>query len=343
MQFQVNRNQSETQASVKFDEELDEGHAVGFVITPDNDELWQPSFVVVYEAIRVPTRQLKLFKLQHRPEDWIRLGPAGTKTRVARAFNWRERSKKDVSVVDRAWIKDVQNGGHIQLIALSRPNKAPFIWWTPEGEPIAVDDPMGFASFLWEKDAVALVRIWETGAKRSVEPPGTTRSSHGILDLPDKCPDAPDSQLVIVPVDIEKTANRSQLNIGAGFGPWTEQTRLETARDSSAVLKDVEILSAGMHEFKIAHKTSSAFRWEPTRDLEFTTVAMTYEGQGSPDADQSNHLCRRTSEHHQGSDVLRLPDFRGRYRLFRDQIANLPMDGIQRLRSRASGSARSAS
>lgn len=282
MQFQVGQIRTETEASVKCDEEIDEGRAIGFVITPEHDEFWQPSYVVVYEAIRVPTRQMKLFKRQQRPVDWVRLGPARIKKRVARAFNWRESAKRDVADVDRAWTKDVQNGGHVQLIALSRPNKAPFLWWTPDGEPIAVDDPSGFTPFLREDDALVLVRLWETGAKRNAAPPGTTRISDGLLDMPDKCPDAPGSQLVILPVDIEETDHGPQLNIGTGFGPWTNETNLETAFKSSAVLNDVEVLSAGMSGFKRSQKTISSFRWEPTPDWEFTAAAITVDGEEVP-------------------------------------------------------------
>ncbi|HLQ45935.1 MAG TPA: hypothetical protein VK137_14445, partial [Planctomycetaceae bacterium] len=239
---------------------------------------------MVYEAMRVPSDQVELFKPLDRASDWLRFGPVGTKRRVARAAAWQSRAKRDVFSVEPTWTRKQPNGGHVQLVAISRPTKSPMVWWDPEGRPISGLDNDAFTSHA-DKEVIALVRVWEDGARRNLLVEGGTRSGHDIRDLPDRSKTTAGSQLIVVPAVLIDDEGRPSLKLGAGFGAWTAEAELKADVNATAMLGALTVTTLAGHEFKyftginqLAVKTSTGFRWPITRELDVTVIAVTKDG-----------------------------------------------------------------
>ncbi|MBC7816110.1 MAG: M56 family metallopeptidase, partial [Planctomycetaceae bacterium] len=269
---------------VNLDADVKPGEAIVTMIGLKPGAEWQASMIAVHEAIRVPAHQVEFFKPLSRANDWFRFGPVGTKRRVARAAAWHSRAKRDVFSIDPDWTRKQPNGGHVQLVAISRPTKSPMVWWDPKGRPISGIDNYAFTSHA-DKDIVALVRVWEDGTRRNLLDDGSTRSGHGIRDLPDRSKTTAGSQLVVVPAVLVDDDGRPSLKLCAGFGAWTAEAELNSEENATATLGPLTITTSAGHEFKyfkavnqLAVKTSTAFRWLITRELDLTVVAVTKDG-----------------------------------------------------------------
>ena len=264
---------------VNLDADIAPGEAIVNVIGLKPGAEWQASMIMVHEAIRVPANQVEFFKPLTRVDDWIRFGSAGTKQRVARAAAWQSKAKRDASTVEPAWTRNAPNGGHVQLVAISRPKQGPMIWWDPEGRSISGIDHNPFTSTSHaDEDIVALVRIWEDGVRRTLHDPGGTRSGNGARDLPERGDATAGSHLVTVPAVLANADGRQSLKIGAGFGVWTAETELKADRDATAKLGDLTVRTAAVFDHSVVGKTTTLFRWTRTRDFDLTTAAVTKNG-----------------------------------------------------------------
>ncbi len=272
---------SEFKGKLKIDELLGDGQAA-VVVAPSNGlNSWKPNLVVVYEAIQVPSDHVDLFESLKKADDWLRRGPAGAKEHIARVAEWRARPARDPFAPNAAWTRELPNGGRVQLVGLGRPKEAQMIWWTPAGEPLGEAHP-SFDQQLSDVELAAIVRIWETSGPRNQLVPISTSSAFGVTNVNDKFNGAAGTQLILVPAVHDKATGKASIRIGAGFGAWTAEATIGTERDSTATLSGLEIKTASTHEFKSIGKTSTAFRWKPTRDLEITAVAVTRNSTNVP-------------------------------------------------------------
>lgn len=272
--------------SLKIDELLGDGRAAVVMASSGKLSSWKPNLLVIYEAIQVPTDQVDIFDSLTNANEWIKKGAAGTKEHVNRVVEWRSRSKRDIFAADPKWTRDLPNGGHVQLVGIGRPQDANRIWWTPDGEPLSSVGPCD--QLQSSDEMLAIVRLWETGASRRPQVSLGMRHHGGVFDVPDSFAGASGSQLIVVPVVIDKVTGTTSLNIGAGFGRWTAETTIGKAKDSATMLSGVEIKTQQAHSSKsvdassppkLINTTSTAFRWQPTRDFEFTAAAVTTSGQ----------------------------------------------------------------
>lgn len=218
----------------------DEAIATVFEAKPAGD--WKPSLLLVHEVVRVPENDAAVCQPLDRLEDWIRFGKPGLAARVARIQKWHQQSQRLLSQIDPKWTREVpQHGGKIELVALSRPRIAPGIYWTPDGQAI---DPRTITSgtFHGTDDVlIPLVRVWE---------PERNRSSQKRAAIT-KSPDAPGSQFSELWLDQNPDADK--FTVGAGFGPWANETRIAARVKAVATLGDeqFQISSINDHQRRV--------------------------------------------------------------------------------------------
>ena len=275
---------------LKLDESLRDGQAAVVVAETDGLASWKPCLIVVYEAVQVPTDQMAKFESLTNANDWISRGPAGAKESVARAADWQARTASNPFAANEKWTRVLPDGGHVQLVGLGRPKDARFVWWTPDGEPLAAAHPE-FDRNDTNEDLMAIVRIWETDSPRNQLRPTSFSGSFGIFNVDDRFSDAAGSQLILVPAVLDKLTGSATLNIGAGFGKWTEETPIAAADNATASISGVEFHASPISEIDrvssnsptvIVKGCSASYFWKPTKDFEFTVAAETAAGARIP-------------------------------------------------------------
>ncbi len=249
--------------------------------------------IFVHEAVRVPVKQLDQFHKLTRVEDWVRRGANATREHVARITEWQSHSSRDVFDKNAKWTHAMPHGGEIQLVGLGRPSTARMIWWTPNGEPLkGVADHNGDG----HEGLVAVIRVSEQGVSRGIpQPPGMV-SSNGVLDVAPHLMGGGDSLFSIVPAYFDPKSGEVSLEAGAGFGQWTAEATIGTAKDSTATVGGLEIKfgnsnqSAGHGPFPT--KTTSLFWSEGKGDEELTVLAIKRDGSLIDREGQSRTVCR---------------------------------------------------
>lgn len=278
------------EVAVQFNDSLNNGEALAVTVSPKINPDAKAAIVCVYESLVVPAREVEWMRRLSRCDDWIRLGPAGMKQRIERAADWRSRATKEVRSIDPNWTRDLPNGGHVQLVALSRPAQAPLVWWTPDGKAISGLDLKSHLP-IWVPEFWALVRVWEEGARRDllhVTSPGDWKN--GVQELPIDETTA-GSQFVMVPAALLKRDGRSLIKIGTGFGPWTAETRLDATAGASATLGKLTVKTEDVFEANVisgvnlsAPRTLNRFHWTPLDDTDVTILAVRQKGRLTPEA-----------------------------------------------------------
>src|SRR5579872_7489670 len=72
-----------------------------------------------------------MYRFLHGADDWLKLRPAGTRLRVARAAAWRAKTPEKPNHEDPEWTRAFRGGGRFQLLGVGRPRRAPMMWWVP--------------------------------------------------------------------------------------------------------------------------------------------------------------------------------------------------------------------
>ena len=284
------RGLGEFEVGLQFNDSLNNGEAIALAVSPKNNAEAKAAIVCVYESLVVPAREVEWMRRLSRCDDWIRLGPTGMKQRIERAINWRSRATQDVRSIDPKWTRDLPNGGHVQLVALSRPAQAPLVWWTPDGKPISGLDLKSHMP-LWTPDLWLLVRVWEEGARRDYLNVTTAGEwKNGVQELPIDESTA-GSQLVMLRGTLLKRVDRSLIKIGTGFGPWTAETRLDATAGATATLGKLTVKTENVFEANVisgvnlsAPRTLNRFHWTPLDDVDVTILAVRQKGRLSPEA-----------------------------------------------------------
>lgn len=268
---------------VDFDEKIEEGRAILFAVPTTAPY----SGIIVYEPLRIRTDQLEMYRFLHGADDWVKLGPAGTRLRVARAAAWRAKAPVQPNHDDPAWTRAFRGGGRIQLLGVGRPQLAPMIWWDPAGRPITGPEP-SVSAHLRHHDQVALIRIWEAGTKRS--------RNHGLfsrdlVDVPLSEPSADGSQLIIVPATLSNADGKPAVEIGAGFGRWLGQANLDPEARAVASIDDTSVEITGSGGPTGAAPVCIHFSGKHERDVDLTVVAVSRDGKEiEPDANPSVYV-----------------------------------------------------
>lgn len=260
------------------------GEIVAVVTSPQNSDESFVHLLSLYEAVAVPTENLKLFEAiqSQAPRDkWIEAGPTLALQQTERAAHWHSASKKSIRELDEPWHRRLPGGGHVQLIAVGRPKIAPSIWWTPTGEPIT-GLPHNITPNLRGMEYAAVLRIWEEDQSRSSMAPNSVSMNNTITNLPDEFRIA-GSQLVIVPVEAPQAGGHPHLAIGAGIGAWTSETNIPATVKAEAELNQVTFKLAAFHKFQ--QTTAGVFYWKPVREWDWTVTAVTKDGQRIPCSD----------------------------------------------------------
>lgn len=260
------------------------GEIVAVVTSPQNSNESFVHLLSLYEAVAVPTENLKLFEAiqSQAPRDkWIEAGPTLALQQTERAAHWHSTSKKSIRELDEQWHRRLPGGGHVQLIAIGRPKTAPAIWWTPTGEPIT-GLPHNITPNLRSMEYAAVLRIWEEDQSRSSMAPNSVSMSNGITHLPDEFRIA-SSQLVIVPVEAPQAGGHPHLAIGAGIGAWTSEANIAAKVKAEAELNQVTFKLAAFS--KLSKSTAGVFYWKPVREWDWTVTAVTKDGQRIPCSD----------------------------------------------------------
>jgi len=262
-----------TNLRAKFDETIDDGRATAFAATADSC-----AGIVVYEALRIRADQAEMVKIIHRPDEWLKLGPAGIRTRLARADAWRAKAKESPVRDDPQWTRQLPNGGNVQVLGFSRPKAAPLVWWDPAGRPTAGPPPQA-GVHVRDHDLVALVRIWETGSKRNQSVDGYSGHDN-IIELPDPDPKRKGAspQLVVVPAKLTNGERVPSLEVGTGFGAWTSRGELKVEERATAMIGGASIEVFNLADFDVVNRTGAFFRWTSTHDDDLIVVAVSRAG-----------------------------------------------------------------
>ncbi len=257
---------------VRIDTTLKPDEAIINVIFPGQGN---PALLLVHETQRIPKELEVTHSHLLRLDDWVSTGRDGKLDQAARIVDWRKRPQHSLSEVDTKWTREVaEHRGKIELIALSRPNLAPDIAWTPNGLPTEAYRSLGGVSGFRDDDLIAWFRIWD---------PADTNRGHLLVQESAKSPEAIGAQfqMVILPPTVDR--DRKLIKVGAGFGPWTAEITLELREDAIATLEGSQYRLRGLqaHETKERESSSVSVLLEPTPnrpEIELWLVAATKSG-----------------------------------------------------------------
>ena len=288
MTFEVGRESTMKRADFDVKERLKPSEVVAYIIPSPAKKGWQPSLLVMCEMLSVPTSDLKHVDRLISQQNFVQLGPTEIKERAARAVAWKARDHRHLSELNPKWTRDLPHGGHLQLVAISRPKRAPLIWWTPDGEPIGGIN----INCISDQEMIAIVRVWEDVQRRTrVLPPNTTEG--WIPDYGDEDRKAEmaltaklGSQLEMLPAQLAGPSGEPLVKIGLGTGPWTAEAKISRVRDSTVKFQGTTFRMSSVFpshlDLEKKPRSAASFFWEPSRDFDFTAVAVSKSGEQFP-------------------------------------------------------------
>jgi len=210
---------------IDYDGVLSAGDAVAFLFTfscPSQKEYCQ---MTVWEAFKADDSAVQLLQDMENCGWWCQNGPDKLRKWGAIASLWTSQASHPAEEVPPDFVKTLDDGKKVKLVALCRPDVAPGCWWGAHGEPVSgarqselVGNPMRFdtdqSDSLWaevEVDGMAQERDLQTPATRSI------KSQNG-----DASQSEPYIEFAAQPVD----ELVKDINVGVLEGDWTELGKL---------------------------------------------------------------------------------------------------------------------
>lgn len=284
-------------ADVALTESLRDGDGLALLLTPQSDNEWKPCVVVVYQALQIPSEQVRSLQATLQTSDLVEHGPKALREHLAKVDQWQRQAKQSIYTQDPTWTRSLPGGAFVQLVGIGRPADSKLVWWTPDGQPLN-QTPPDVTQAISQYGMAAIVRVWEQNTSRTGNRERAFRFQNGLFDIPDKSA-APGSQLVIVPVDFDRATGRANLNIGVGSGIWRSQVTMDSGA-SLANLDDIEITRDSAQEFPPGQTTTS-FHWKPTPDIEVTALAVTSSGKAFEPASNPMVYANRRQDSNAGN------------------------------------------
>lgn len=81
--------------------------------------------------------QYALSRTVWRADQWVRLGPEGTRAQIDRAIAFGGGQEVMRDEVGPRWTKRLDNRATVRLMAVASPTRWPFCWWDADGRPVS--------------------------------------------------------------------------------------------------------------------------------------------------------------------------------------------------------------
>ncbi len=117
------------------------------------------SGLVMFECVTVPHGHWREFFRMEDVQEWVRFGPQPVLEAVNRSAKWVQGVNGTVIQPSETWTQSLPNGARVTVLGLSRPNRWPYVWWNPDGEPIPFFRGAWKTSPVSDDKLVAFVRI----------------------------------------------------------------------------------------------------------------------------------------------------------------------------------------
>jgi hypothetical protein len=133
-------------ATIQYDGDLSAGQAVAFIapLTSGTQTYYQ---LTVWETFHAVPEVMQMFQMERNSGWWCQNGPSKLRKWTGVALIWESQADHLADDVPAAFVKKLDDGKELRLVALSRPSDAPFCWWDGDGKAVSLDQNQGFNNF----------------------------------------------------------------------------------------------------------------------------------------------------------------------------------------------------
>lgn len=199
---------------------------------------------------------------------WLHSGPERIERLIETARNWSARGVSTLTA-DQRWSKQLTDGRWVTLLALGRPQAAPFLWWTPDGKPVSAKLLPNFDKPNTHAPGAAILRITPSGSappsgesvdlevagqriQRSTFSNGeVSRLVIGPAGKPFTNLDQMESFL-LVPVWNLDRLDEVKVDVNFGTGSWKSIGTVPAAKESEGVVQGYKIKIHDFHEHQFS-------------------------------------------------------------------------------------------